>query len=131
MTDEETKQDEEQLQPAVMVPVRVVGSKGQSVIVEREDRRRFYVPKKLVRDGQIDAVQLARGIEYGVNWEAYLGPVQPEAIAFQLRKRGIYTVDDLAARDRELIRIGTKLITEAVRKAAKDAASRKPPKSRE
>jgi len=112
------------------ITVQVIGAQGRSTLVQTDDLRRWYVPSSKVKDGQVDKADLDKSPPYGIQWEAYLEPILPETVALWLRKRGIYTADDLATRDRELIRIGTKLITEAVRQAAQEAAQQKPPKKR-
>jgi len=126
MTDEQVEQQPE----PECVPVQVVGRKGTSALVQTDEFKRYYVPASRVKDGQVDKADLDKSVQYGIQWEAYLEPILPEILVLWLRKRGIYTVDDLAARDRELIRIGTKLISQAVRQAAQEAAKRKPPKKR-
>jgi hypothetical protein len=125
LTDEQGQEPQVTVEP---VRVSVIGTQGHTTLVETKDRRRWYVPNQVVQDGRIEQQELDRAVHHGIQWEAYLQPVQVEDIAHQLRRRGIYTVDDLAERDRELIRIGTKLITRAVRAAAQQAAHDEPPK---
>jgi hypothetical protein len=48
-----------------------------------------------------------------------LSDITPERLAKMLRRNGIWTCDDLAAKDRKLIRIATNLIGRAVQEAAK------------
>jgi len=58
--------------------------------------RRVLIPRSALVGDNVDPVVLARGIEYGSPWEELLEiRVTPELIAAELRRRGIWTVDDL------------------------------------
>ena len=112
------------------IKVAVVGQQGKSALVQTEDFKRYYVPSGKVKDGQIDQQTLDRAVPYGIAWEAYLGmdAITTESLARMLRQAGIYTVADLNEKDRQLIRIGTSLIGQAVRDAAAKA-EKNPPRS--
>jgi len=105
--------------------VRIVEARGKSALVEWEDGgrlRRAFVPAKEVVDGACPAGVLEEAPAYGVPWELVdLSAVTPEAVAEQLRRRGIWTPADLRAKDRVLIRIATDAIGDAVWRAAKAA----------
>ncbi len=125
---EETEQPIEQ---PTYVPIRVIETHGKSALIERvDDYRRYMAPIAKVGDREIDAAELEKCPLYGIPWERYLGleDVTADAIAFSLRKVGIYTLADLQARDRQLIRIGTNLIGRVVRDAAERADAAKPPR---
>jgi hypothetical protein len=107
-----------------MVPVRVIGAKGESALVEWEAGgrlRRNFVPVDKIAEDACDAVALEVGIPYGLPWEVALdlSGVTPEAVADKLRRAGIWTLEDLRDRDRQLLRIGTDMIGSAVWKAAR------------
>lgn len=80
------------------VPVNVISTQGQACLVEWDDGvgrpRRAYVPASAVTDGR--CVAPASGIAYGDDWEGILGTlsVTPDAVADELRRRGIWTRED-------------------------------------
>lgn len=113
-----------------LIPIRVLEESGRSVLVEVPGPRRYYVPKSKIKDGNIEGPTLDKAQEYGVRWEAFLEPpdLSPETIAAALRHAGIWTLDDLKQRDRQLIRIATNLIGKAVYDAAERAATGKLPR---
>jgi len=112
------------------IKVSVVGGEGKSVLVQTADFKRYYMPRSKVKDGQVEKSDLERAALYGIPWEAYLGmdTITTEALALRLRQAGIYTLSDLRARDRQLIRIGTNFIGQVVREAAERADKAKPPR---
>ena len=120
----------DELTTAVMVPVKVMGEQGKSLLIQTVDFKRYYVPRSKVKDNQIDQADLDKAAIYGIPWEAYLGldTVTTEALALMLRQSGIYTRADLQQRDRQLIRIGTNLVGQVVREAAQRAEAAKPPR---
>lgn len=118
---------EEQEQP-VLVPVKIVGSKDKSTIVQTADFRRYYVPASKVKDNQVEQSVLDKGILYGIPWEQYIDGITADSLALMLRQAGIYTLADLNVRDRQLIRIGTNTIGRVVRTAAGRAEDGKPPR---
>ncbi len=81
--------DEEKVKPKP-VPVMVVGTKGESALVEW-DLKRGYVPASSVKGGAVSPVTLKRAIPYGVPWDNL-----SEGLAAVMRKAGIWTTDDLA-----------------------------------
>ena len=112
---------------AAGIPVKVVKAEGQARLVQFERDgllQRCIVPGDKVVDGECDAVTLDRGIiqECDIAWEDMdLSAVTATAIANALRKKNIWSVDDLKLKDRVIIRIGTNLIGAAVWAAAKRA----------
>ena len=79
-----------------MVPVKVIGARGGSALVETGDYRRAYVPVETVIDSTVDPAILERGVPYGVAWEKYITiTATPESIAADLRRHGIYCLLDL------------------------------------
>lgn len=123
MTETDEKQPE-------LVPVRVIGERGRSVLVQTDDCKRWFVPTSKVKDGQVDRETLDKAVAHGVPWEDYLdlSNLTAEALALALRQAGIYTSDDLQQKDRKLIRISVNFIGQAVQEAAKRAAEVKPPR---
>ena len=94
----EDKEKKKQERKPKTVAVRVVGQKGKSALVEWEaegDLCRAYVPASEVEGDRCGEDVLARGVPYGVPWEDLVGPVAPEAVGKQLRRRGIWTRADI------------------------------------
>jgi hypothetical protein len=86
-----------------MQTVKVISEIGNTAaLVEWYDGtalHRVTLPCELVRGDSVDEADLERGIPYGVAWETALqSTATPEAIANELRRCGIWTGDDLAAR---------------------------------
>lgn len=106
-----------------LIPVQILGTKGRSLLVQykADGPQRCYVPKGKVVEGKCSVDVLEKGVVYGVQWEKMLdlSSITPERLAKILRRNGIWTCDDLEARDRKLIRIATNLIGGAVQVAAK------------
>lgn len=125
---EETEQPE---QPEIeLIPVKIIGSKGRSVLVQVEGPRRYYIPRSAVKDGQVEADVIAKGITYGIEWETYLdlSEITIAALASKLRRNGIWTQEDLEQKDRRGAQLAWNLIGRAVRQAVKRANERKPPR---
>jgi len=104
MAEEEQKQEEakEKPRPEPRVPVRVIGSKGESALVEWMDAegmyRRVYVPLAKVTKGTVASKDLERGIPYGLPWEDYIEvTATPASIANELRRMGAWRREDLTA----------------------------------
>jgi hypothetical protein len=103
MADEEQKQEEakeEKPRPEPRVPVRVIGSKGESALVEWIDAeglyQRIYVPLAKVTKGTVASKDLERGIPYGLPWEEYIEvTATPASIANELRRMGAWRREDL------------------------------------
>ena len=85
-----------------LVPVRVVGRKGQAALVEWAvdgDYARAHVPPDQIENGKVDANVLEAGVPYGIPWENFLRiEVTAGMVAMQLRRMGIWTLDDLKQR---------------------------------
>lgn len=79
--------------------ITIIKEQGQAVLVERVDNgvpRRYIVPRECVYGVSVAPDVLSAGIEYGVPWEELWSPqVTPEAVATALRRRGLWTVEDL------------------------------------
>ena len=76
------------------VPVRVVGTKGDSALVEW-DLKRGYVPASSVKDGAVSPVTLKRAVPYGIPWDDL-----SEGLAEAFRSVGLWTKEDLASNAR-------------------------------
>jgi len=131
MTDEPQETPTNPTPEPERILVRVIEEQGKSALVQTDDFRRYYAPTANIEDGAIAQGDLDQCPYYGIQWEAYLGmdSITTETLASMLRQAGIYTLDDLRDRDRQLIRIGTNLIGRVVRDAAQRAAEAKPPRS--
>ena len=72
--------------------------KPPTFLVEWDDGerlRRAYVPSEEVEDGRVSAEVLAACVEVGVNWAEHI--IMPTALEFerQLKRSGIWTVEEL------------------------------------
>jgi hypothetical protein len=99
------------------VNVRVVATKGESALVEWQEGddltlpgqalsglKRAYIPADKVTDGQACSDVLAAGIPYGVAFEDVLVPsVTATRIAQELRRRGLWTKEDVLTRPGEVL----------------------------
>ncbi len=86
--------------------VTLVRHSGAAALVEYADGegrlRRVTIPAGEIVDGVVSEAELDRGIEYGLPWEELLAlRVTPERVADELRRRGIWTAQDLRARPNE------------------------------
>ena len=102
MTDEEQKQAEakQESRPEPRVPIRLVGHKGESALVEWLDAeggyRRVYVPLAKVKQGTVASKDLDRGVPYGLPWEDFIEiEATPASIANELRRMGAWHREDL------------------------------------
>lgn len=81
------------------VPVKVVGEKGESALVEYQVDgmyRRRYVPRKSVKDGAVSPITLGKGVVYGLPWEDFIEiTATPESVANKLRQRGVWYIEDM------------------------------------
>jgi len=81
--------------------VKLVSRKGQAALVEYLEGgalRRCVVPLSLLSDDEVAPEALERGLPYGLPWEELLRlATTPEAVAQELRRRGIWTLADLRA----------------------------------
>lgn len=81
--------------------VRIVKRDGQAALVEWESTtgyRRAIVPADSVIEDDCPDEMLAAGIRVGVEWERYIHlQATPEKLANELRKRGIWKMEDLRA----------------------------------
>lgn len=87
-----------------MVGVQIIARKGETALVEwlaGEDLRRSVVPAEIVTvdaAGQAWCEAPEQGMAYGWPWEQLIVlQATPEQVARELRKRGIWTVEDLKA----------------------------------
>ena len=94
---EEEKQEERKKPEPV--PVRIVGEKGESALVEwvqDGSYKRAYVPAKSVKEGAVSPITLGKGIPYGLPWEDFIEiTATPESVANELRRRGVWYLEDL------------------------------------
>lgn len=80
------------------IPVRVVGNRGRSAIVETEldgKQVRVVLPKSKVKDGNVEEEEFEKGVPYGADWESLIEiTVTPEEIARELKRRNIWTLKE-------------------------------------
>lgn len=116
--DEEQVTTEEENKPkrkAKALTVRVVASKGQSVLVEwpaGNDLKRAFVPADQVQDDKAEAETLEAGIPYGVPWAELvdMSAATPANFQAEMHRHGIWTVADLEAQPKVIRRV-TDIIT--------------------
>lgn len=133
MEEEERREEEpkeEQPRPVsrapAPVPVQVVETAGPTSLVEWERDgvlQRGYVPAKEVQQGAVSERTLRAAMPYGVPWAKYAPKVNlsPEDIEAALRRRGIWTLDDIAL---QRASVGTLLfelfgLTDMIRRVSK------------
>lgn len=81
--------------------VTILTQNGASSLVEWTQggrQRRAWLPASLVDGGRCDTEELARGVPVGVDWEDFIVSCTPLDVANALRRRGIWTLQDLQAR---------------------------------
>jgi len=83
------------------VIVKIIQRQGQAALVEWIDdgvTRRSTVPSAVIQKRRVPTAELKRGIPYGEPWEELIElKATPEILAAELRRRGIWTVEDLQA----------------------------------
>ena len=86
------------------ITVNVIAQEGEAALVEwcsGDARYRVYVPASEIIGEKVSASVLHAGIPYGAPWEEILidildsRDISPEALAGALRKRGIWTAEDM------------------------------------
>lgn len=91
--------DEEQVEEIARVAVRVIETRGETVLVEYRDAlglRRTLVPVQAVEGGKASEEELAYGVPYGLPWEDLIEMRASAAqLAANLRAAGIWTREDL------------------------------------
>lgn len=87
--------------------VKLLRREGHSALVEWFDGvevRRGIIPVRLVDSGYVEREELERAIPYGEAWEELVElKATPELLARELRKVGIWTVEDLRQRPNEAL----------------------------
>lgn len=112
------------------VQVKVIKTKGESALIEWGDPTgRAFVPVSEIEDGYVKGDILAECPPYGIEWEEYLirsslSESTIETVAQALRTAGIWTFEDLQAKDRVVTRIAVNIIGTAVWNAAKRATAK-------
>ena len=100
--DEDRREEERPVARApAPVPVTVVEVAGPTVLVQWEEDgvpQRGYIPAKEVKQGASPAKALKAAAPYGVQWSKYAQAISlsPADIESALRRKGIWTLDDLA-----------------------------------
>lgn len=80
-----------------MRKVRVVSVTGPAALVETTDGlTRATIPANEIVDGAVSEEALDLGVPYGLTWERLVKlSATPEQIARELRRNGIWTLEDL------------------------------------
>ena len=85
-----------------MIDVKIIRDSGPTCLVEwteHDDLRRAYVPKEVIQHLRVPVEELAAGTPYGVRWERLIEVhATPERVAQALRRRGIWTAEQLRGR---------------------------------
>lgn len=96
--DEEMQDEQPKRAKPQPVPVTVLGTEGGSALVEWVEEgqaHRAYIPVEKVKDGTASKTTLSRGVLYGLPWEKVKLAATADALAAELRRRGIWTGEDL------------------------------------
>lgn len=78
--------------------VKIIRQDNGNALIEWVDAGQYHrsiVPTDTVKDGQAEHPEW--GIEYGEDWASMVDQIDADALANELRRRGIYTVEDLRA----------------------------------
>lgn len=80
--------------------VKTIQTKGQSALVEYiasdNSIKRCIIPSSLIIYDDVPLVDLVQGIEYGERWDELVDfQIGSRDLANELRRRGIWTLDDL------------------------------------
>lgn len=80
--------------------VKIIETKGQSALVEYvagdNTTQRCVIPSSLIVDNDVPLSDLNAGIEYGTRWEELVNfSIDSRSFADELRRRGVWTLDDL------------------------------------
>jgi hypothetical protein len=98
----------------------VVNIRGRSALVEYDldgMPMRSYVDTLDLQDDKCPVERLADA-PYGIRWELDFDGLEPQ-VEVALKRRGIWTYEDLERQDRAVIRIATNLVGKAIWEAAK------------
>lgn len=90
--------DEQEKKPRrKMVQVKVISHKGHSALVEYDGgNKRAYIPRDKLDGDRIAQEELDKGVRYGLEFERLITcSATPEAIAAELKRRGVWTYDNL------------------------------------
>lgn len=93
----------------VPVPVKTLGTSGESALVAWVAEgvpHRGYVPIAAVKPDGVSQSALSKAVPYGIAWETLhmpSGAEVAELLAVELRKRDIWTAEDLAKRQQAAI----------------------------
>lgn len=81
---------------------RVIERREQVDLVEwvgEDGPGRVWLPTGTVQEGEVDPLELGRGISYGMPWEELVTvTATPERIAAELRRAGLWTAEDVRQR---------------------------------
>lgn len=132
MTDEKeldaAPEAEAEASPGTPVRVRIIKAQGQSALVEWAGPHRAFVPISEIHQETVLSNVLEECPLYGIIWEEYLDLAQIKlackGLAANLRRAGIWTLEDLQAKDRVVTRIAAKIIGKVVWSAAKRATAK-------
>jgi len=83
-----------------LITVRIIEQRGPSALIEwnvDDDIRRAFVPADTIEGDKCDGEIVEAGVPYGIPWEelADISSITPEAIGKEMRRRGLWTADDM------------------------------------
>ena len=109
-----------------LIPVKVIEVHGASALVQYEVDGMPY--RSYVDPADIEAdrcpMERLRDAPCGIEWQFDFSTLA-EDVERELKARGIWTCDDLAQKDRAIIRIATNLLGAAIWDAAKRGSNRR------
>jgi len=89
--------------------VTVISTRNMTALVEwydEEGLHRGYIPQEVIYDNVVDDNILSVAIPYGLDWEYIIGEmldkVTPHVFSENLRKVGIWTMEDLRSKPSEV-----------------------------
>lgn len=115
----EESKDSPEPKPSRRLPCRMIERGGKLSLVEvydENDWERAYVPTEAVQGDEIAEDAFQAGTPYGVLWEEYLEDVAIPAseIGGELRRRGIWTLEDIALNRQVAVRCLVAAVTPAM-----------------
>lgn len=87
------------------IQVRVVEVRGPSAVVEfAGGLKRAIIPLEEIEEDSVSAETLELGVPYGAPWESLVQlKATPQQLADELRRNGIWTIEDLERNPRAAI----------------------------
>lgn len=117
--EDQLEEPKEEPEPSRQLPCRMIERGAKLSLVEvydENDWERAYVPTEAVQGDEIAEDAFQFGTPYGVLWEEYLEDVAIPAseIGRELRRRGIWTLEDIALNRQVAVRCLVAAVTPAM-----------------